>query len=346
MRPRDVGRGSRRSSRFGGSRGVATAEAVSVLFALLVALVVGFGPAVGEQETVGRRWLALLGGEGAGNAAAVLSPTLSPPGREPAQDSRGLGDRLREFWDGVWRGDFSESSSGWTTAGQIVGGLIPYVGQAADARDSVAAIRDFWSEPGLATGGNLVMAAVAWVPGIGDAAKAVVKGSRGGDGVVKAVARSPRVGWDEALQGVRRAPGSGPVLYRGATRGPDEIFAGGFQPKAAPLQGLTLEQRVLEDARFPKGEFVNLTEDAAMAERLAKAREGWVYVIDAKKPGISTNEILGAKSPFPAEREHKFSEGIGPHEIVGARNVRTGEWMANPRYRPSVEASRSWWKLW
>jgi hypothetical protein len=66
----------------------------------------------------------------------------------------------------------------------VVVGVIPIVGQIADARDTVAAIRNVWNAP--KTGGawvGLGLAAVGWIPIAGDA----IKGARIGGKIVKEV---------------------------------------------------------------------------------------------------------------------------------------------------------------
>jgi RHS repeat-associated protein len=86
------------------------------------------------------------------------------------------------FWSRLWRGAFYgdlEEDNGWTGVGSQVGvGLIPIVGQIADARDTWAAGRNLWNDPSWATAGQLAMAGVAWIPGFGDAAKGVYKSGR------------------------------------------------------------------------------------------------------------------------------------------------------------------------
>ena len=53
--------------------------------------------------------------------------------------------------------------------------MIPIVGQAADARDTVAAGKNIIDKPSLKTLGMLGMAAIAWIPLFGDIAKGVTK---------------------------------------------------------------------------------------------------------------------------------------------------------------------------
>ncbi|MEM8827196.1 MAG: HNH endonuclease, partial [Pseudomonadota bacterium] len=89
----------------------------------------------------------------------------------------GSQEGVGSFFEGAILGDFGDNKSWSATGGQIVGGLIPFVGQVADARDTVAAIGQVWNgeEGGWV---NLGAAAIGWVPGIGDAAKAGIRGTR------------------------------------------------------------------------------------------------------------------------------------------------------------------------
>jgi RHS repeat-associated protein len=73
----------------------------------------------------------------------------------------------------VVKGDFHEGKTTWTGVLLNVGvGMIPVVGQVADARDTIVAVKNVWNDP--ESGGNwglLGMAAVGWVPIVGDALK-------------------------------------------------------------------------------------------------------------------------------------------------------------------------------
>jgi RHS repeat-associated protein len=82
--------------------------------------------------------------------------------------------------DQVIEGDFHEGDTTWGgVAGNVGVGLIPYVGQAADARDTVANAKKVWDNPssGWAWAG-LGMAVVGWVPLFGDALKGTGKVGR------------------------------------------------------------------------------------------------------------------------------------------------------------------------
>jgi hypothetical protein len=96
----------------------------------------------------------------------------------PSDASKGLSEPIGfGVLSEVTLGDFHEGPSTWTgTLVNIGVGLIPVVGQAADARDTAAAARKVWNQP---TSGwawaSLGMAIVGWIPLIGDAAKGGTK---------------------------------------------------------------------------------------------------------------------------------------------------------------------------
>jgi len=73
-------------------------------------------------------------------------------------------------------GDFHEGDTTWTgTGANVVIGLIPGVGQLADARDTAAAIKNLWTKPSWGNAGMLGLAVVGWVPLFGDVAKGATK---------------------------------------------------------------------------------------------------------------------------------------------------------------------------
>jgi RHS repeat-associated protein len=77
----------------------------------------------------------------------------------------------------VIEGDFHKGETTWGGVGSnVVVGLIPVVGQIADARDSFAALGGVWDKPTSGKSwGNLALAAAAWIPGAGDLLKGGVK---------------------------------------------------------------------------------------------------------------------------------------------------------------------------
>jgi RHS repeat-associated protein len=87
---------------------------------------------------------------------------------------------VESFGEQIVKGDFYEGETTWAgVAGNVGVGLIPVVGQIADARDTAAAIKKVWDKPtsGWAWGG-LGMAVVGWVPLVGDAVKGSAKVGR------------------------------------------------------------------------------------------------------------------------------------------------------------------------
>ena len=117
---------------------------------------------------------------GIGGAPAVPSGAIAAPQpRGGAQPSPGAthaekpkgGEGLDSFCEGMIMGDFSDNPTWSKLAGQLVTGVIPVVGQVADARDTAAAVYDIYEGK---QGGwvNLGLTLVAWVPLVGDAVKA------------------------------------------------------------------------------------------------------------------------------------------------------------------------------
>ena len=82
---------------------------------------------------------------------------------------------IQEALQGAIYGDFNEKPSGTSLIAQIGTGMIPIVGQMADARDTAAALKEIKAgHPGAWS--NLGLALTAWVPLVGDGLKASVKG--------------------------------------------------------------------------------------------------------------------------------------------------------------------------
>ena len=96
----------------------------------------------------------------------VIPQDQVPTKAAPAPDAEGLSS----FLEGALLGDFAGNDTWSAVAGQTAVGLIPVVGQIADARDTLAAVRDV-SEGKDGAWARLGGAAVGWVPVIGDALK-------------------------------------------------------------------------------------------------------------------------------------------------------------------------------
>ncbi len=244
-----------------------------------------------------------------GSAPPGGAPATSAPATEPPPEPG--------FFESLWAGFTGASTEGSVaaTVGDVGGSFIPFYGNGRDAARS-------WErgEYGWAT---LYGAGV-----VGD-----VFGGSLIKGTAKAGARA--LSWTGRILGWTK---KGKTFYRGAGRAPAEVFEKGFKARGVDGMGRppptgSLEDRVRWDQQYPTGEFVNVTADPAIAQHFAKHRSGWIYEIKTSREGIETNKVLGGKSKYPEEQEFKFSE-IQPSEIVGAKNLETGEWLANPSYRP------------
>lgn len=166
----------------------------------------------------------------AGGSATATAPTK-------ADDGEGVGS----FFEGAINGDFGGNDSWSSLVGQSAVGFIPIVGQIADARDTIAAIGDV-AQGKEGAWGALGMAAVAWVPGVGDIAK---NGLRGANKIADAGADVVRRGADDVAEGSADAgarlsrsvdPATGRVTIRGegGAKGdwPKELNARTLEPNA------------------------------------------------------------------------------------------------------------------
>lgn len=122
-------------------------------------------------ETVATR----LGTRDVATVAAEIDRQLGgrpAPAAGAGKSSEGFGS----FIEGAVKGDFANNDSWSATAGQIVGGLVPGVGQIADARDTAAALNKIGN--GEAGGwAALGTSAIGWIPLAGDSLKATIRGA-------------------------------------------------------------------------------------------------------------------------------------------------------------------------
>ncbi len=157
-------------------------------------------------------------GPGGDEIVTIVIPppqgSSAPPAGAP---SAGAQARSEEGWgsflEGAIKGDFSDNDSWSKTAGQVVAGVVPFAGQAADARDTLAALNQVREgRPGGWL--SLLAAGVGWFPGAGDALKGAI---RGGKKVAGEVAEAT------LEQGARRAgsEAAGEVGERAAHRTSD-----------------------------------------------------------------------------------------------------------------------------
>ena len=79
---------------------------------------------------------------------------------------------------GALQGDFNDDPTFWSDIGQIVTGLIPIAGQLGDLRDLVHILDDITNQEGykkIGSWATLVLIAIGFVPGVGDAVKSIGK---------------------------------------------------------------------------------------------------------------------------------------------------------------------------
>ncbi|MFF1793197.1 RHS repeat-associated core domain-containing protein [Kitasatospora sp. NPDC058263] len=118
-------------------------------------------------------------------------------------------------------------------------------------------------------------------------------------------------------------------VYRADTRGHDEIFANGFEPKG---DNLDINQHVHEN-RTDSG-FVSTSRTRGAAEGFANDvyMDDDTHIYKIRGKGIDVNAHFGDSSPYPWEEEVAVAGKIHPHDIEGVWN-HLGEWTANPGFR-------------
>lgn len=120
-----------------------------------------------------------------GMTTEALEGTAQPAPKQQQPVEAPDKEGFRSFFEGALLGDFAGNDSWSAVAGQSVVGLIPIVGQIADARDTLAAIKDV-ADGKDGAWGRLLGAGVGWIPGVGDALKGSMRlGMRAGAEVVE-----------------------------------------------------------------------------------------------------------------------------------------------------------------
>ena len=171
------------------------------------------------------------------------------------------------FWTGVWEGDLDrEDDSWWKVIGQTLTGAVPYAGQVADVRDTLAAIeavregRDGgWTD--------LALAGIGWVPALGDLAKGGIRiGRKGAKAGVKIA--------EEAVEIGRHAPAPHVPHFEGKLRGL-KVKLPGVTTRTLEYVKRTDEARdALRrefDSKVKKAFLKDLGNDAAKLDALKKA---------------------------------------------------------------------------
>lgn len=188
------------------------------------------------------------------------------------------------FLEGFILGGFSDNDSWSKVAGQVVAGFVPYYGQAADARDVAAAIAKIrrgdpegWNDLGLS--------AIAIVPGLGDAAKGVLRGGRKSVSALRPLARS-KISAERATH----------ILY-GDMKGGGHLYPG--KPGKSTFPEDWSEHRVLDEINRIA------IDDTAPARVQADGRVvkfGHVDGIDIKVVQESPSKGGGVVTAYPANR--------------------------------------------
>ena len=157
-------------------------------------------------------------------------------GKEEAEEEvkDGEGGIASQLLEGALAGDAKKHPTGWNTLGQVALGFVPIAGQIGDLRDLVFAIKRL-HEGGWRGGGdwgNLVLVAIAFVPGVGDALKggARLLGGHVTRGLQKMRARGGEI-WRGAA---RRIPG----LTKGARQWGSRIVASATSLRKRVVNGI------------------------------------------------------------------------------------------------------------
>jgi len=186
----------------------------------------------------------------------------------------------------------------------VVVGLIPFVGQAADLRDTIAAFRQVQNgEKGAWV--NLFAAGVGWVPGIGDAAKGLIRGGKrtldAGTEVAQGVARrAGEVVGDVAKGGTGKLVGSIDNLTAVEQSFVREMVAGGKTVEIIPTATGRTADFFINGTRYElktMSNVVNQTSDGlskALSSTIMNARgQSGNIIIDARGQAGMTPEIAG-----------------------------------------------------
>jgi RHS repeat-associated protein len=116
------------------------------------------------------------------------------------------------------------------------------------------------------------------------------------------------------------------TLFRADSRGPEEIFSSGFEPKGGNMD---LMQHALENPA--DSGYISTSSRLASAQDFAKDN-GLDYIYKLRGSGIDVNAELGDESPFPFENEIAVPRPIPGSAIEGVWGPKG--WIDNPGYKP------------
>lgn len=204
-------------------------------------------------------------GESADQSARHEAPAPAASGTHDSAPASPAANRVESFASEVIAGDFHKGESTWGgVLGNVIVGVIPGVGQIADARDTAAAVKNLWDEPSLANAGMLGLAVVGWVPLIGDTVKGSAKVGKklvkeGAETAVKTEKAAARVGKaadaneksiDAASEGskLEKAVVQAPRPVKGSSRpGPGEALVGSSRSQMRAAA----QERIASDPDHP-----------------------------------------------------------------------------------------------
>ena len=214
-------------------------------------------------------------------------------------------------WSNIWKGDFDSEEPTWGgVAGQAGVGIIPIVGQIADARDTAASIKNVWRNPKSgASWINLGGAVVGWIPVLGDAAKS---GFKVGKKVLtqgeKQLAKAAEKELTNEIE-KRAATTLKHTEAEVATDAPsDLVFHGTTDSETVTTKGLSTKERDKaagsRDLADTRG--FSTTTDKATAQVWADAR--------AAERGGEPVVLEANRAALPPPRE-RVGETLDPHEV-------------------------------
>ena len=115
-------------------------------------------------------------------------------------------------------------------------------------------------------------------------------------------------------------------VFRADSRGPEEIFSRGFEPKG---NNMDLVQHAWENPA--DSGYVSTSSRLASAQDFAEDN-GYDYIYKLRASGVDVNAELGAESPFPFENEIAVPHPIPGGDIEGVWGPEG--WFDNPGFAP------------
>lgn len=115
-------------------------------------------------------------------------------------------------------------------------------------------------------------------------------------------------------------------MFRADSRGPEEIFSRGFEPKGTNMD---LWEHVTQNPA--DSGYVSTTKSLASAQDFAEDSDA-PYIYRVQASGIDVNATFGHASPFPWENEGAVPGAVPPSAISGV--ISPDGWLDNPFFVP------------